>query len=126
MASLDNKYSDYAILLLRLGVGYIFIVHGWGKLTGIEGTAGFFGGLGIPIPLVMAWVVAIVEFFGGIMVIVGAYTKIVNLLLAITMAVAIIIQEGNFEIELILFLVTFSLFLTGSGNYSIDHKIASR
>ena len=74
----------------------------------------------------MAWVVAIVEFFGGIMVIVGAYTKIVNLLLAITMAVAIIIQEGNFEIELILFLVTFSLFLTGSGNYSIDHKIASR
>ena len=126
MASLDNKYSDYAILLLRLGVGYIFIVHGWGKLTGIEGTAGFFGGLGVPIPLVMAWVVAIVEFFGGIMVIVGAYTKIVNLLLAITMAVAIIIQEGNFEIELILFLVTFSLFLTGSGNYSIDHKIASR
>lgn len=126
MASLDNKYSDYAILLLRLGVGYIFIVHGWGKLTGIEGTAGFFGGLGVPIPLVMAWVVAIVEFFGGIMVIVGAYTKIVNLLLAITMAVAIIIQEGNFEIELILFLVTFSLFMVGAGNYSIDHKMANR
>lgn len=126
MASLDNKYSDIALLLLRLGVGYIFIVHGWGKLTGIDGTAGFFGGLGIPIPLVMAWVVAIVEFFGGIMVLLGAYTKMLNLLLAIIMAVAIVAQEGNFEIELILFLVSVSLFLIGSGNYSIDHKIASR
>ncbi len=126
MASLDNKYSDIALLLLRIGVGYIFIVHGWGKLTGIEGTAGFFGGLGIPIPVVMAWVVAIVEFFGGILVIFGAYTKTLNLLLAITMAVAIFVQEGNFEIELILLLVTFSLFLAGSGNYSVDHKIANR
>lgn len=126
MASLDNKYSDMALLLLRLGVGYIFIVHGWGKLTGIEGTAGFFGSLGIPIPLVMAWVVALIEFFGGIMVVFGAYTKILNLLLAIIMAVAILFQEGNFEIELILFLVTVSLFLAGSGNYSVDYKIANR
>lgn len=126
MASIENKYSDIALLLLRLGVGYIFIVHGWGKLTGIEGTAGFFGGLGIPMPVIMAWVVAIVEFFGGIMVLLGAYAKIVNLLLAIIMAVAILAQEGNFEIELLLFIVTFSLFLIGSGNYSIDHKIANR
>lgn len=126
MASLDNKYSDMALLLLRLVVGYIFIVHGWGKLTGIEGTAGFFGSLGIPMPFVMAWVVAIIEFFGGILVVVGAYTKIINLLLAIIMAVAILAQEGNFEIELLLMVVTFALFLVGSGNYSIDHKIATR
>ncbi len=32
-----SKYSDLALLLLRLGVGLIFVVAGWGKLTGIEG-----------------------------------------------------------------------------------------
>lgn len=126
MTSIDNKYSDLALLLLRIGIAYIFIVHGWGKLTGIEGTAGFFGGLGIPVPVVMAWVVAIVEFFGGILVLLGAYAKIPNLLLAIVMLVAILAQEGNFEFEFILMLATLSLFLIGSGQYSIDHRIATR
>lgn len=126
MAGLDNKYSDLALLLLRIGIGYIFIVHGWGKLTGIEGTAGFFDGLGIPIPVAMAWVVAIVEFFGGILVLLGAYAKIPNMLLAIIMLVAILAQEGNFELEFILLLTTLSLFIIGSGQYSVDHKIATR
>lgn len=126
MAAMDNKYSDLALLLLRIGVGYIFIVHGWGKLTGIEGTAGFFGGLGIPVPVVMAWIVAIVEFFGGILVLLGAYAKIPNLLLAIVMLVEILAQEGNFEFEFILLLTTLSLFLIGSGQYSVDHKMATR
>lgn len=126
MAGMDNKYSDLALLLLRVGVAYIFIVHGWGKLTGIEGTAGFFGGLGIPVPVVMAWVVAIVEFFGGILVLLGAYAKIPNLLLAIVMLVAILAQEGNFEFEFILLISTLVLFLTGSGQYSVDHKLANR
>lgn len=126
MAGVDNKYSDLALLLLRIAVGYIFIVHGWGKLTGIEGTAGFFGSLGIPIPVVMAWVVAIVEFFGGILVLFGAYAKIPYLLLAITMLVAIVAQEGNFEFEFILMFASLALFLTGSGQYSVDHKIATR
>ena len=85
MTNTENKYSDLALLLLRIGVGIIFIVAGWGKLTGIEGTIGFFDGLGIPMPGIMAWIVAIVEFFGGIMVLLGAYAKIPYLLLAIIM-----------------------------------------
>lgn len=126
MAGVDNKYSDLALLLLRIAVGYIFIVHGWGKLTGIEGTAGFFGSLGIPIPVVMAWVVAIVEFFGGILIVFGAYAKIPNLLLAIIMLVSILAHSGNFELEFLLMISAISLFFLGSGHYSVDHKIATR
>jgi len=131
MANLDNKYSDLALLLLRIGVGVIFIYHGWGKLTGIEGVQGFFGNVGIPLPAVMAWVVALVEFFGGLMVLFGAYAKIPYLLLAIIMVVALLtvkIGQG-FEaarIDLMLLLTNLALFFLGSGSYSVDHKIANR
>ncbi|MCG2589652.1 DoxX family protein [Rhodohalobacter sulfatireducens] len=131
MANLDNKYGDLAILLLRIGVGVIFIVAGWGKLTGIEGVQGFFGNVGIPLPGIMAWVVALVEFFGGIMVLFGAYTKIPYLLLAFTMLVAIFMVKlpdgfSGLRLELMLLLASLALFFIGNGNYSVDHKIANR
>jgi putative oxidoreductase len=131
MASLDNKYSDIALLLLRLGVGIIFLVSGWGKLTGIEGVTGFFGNIGVPMPFIMAWVVALVEFFGGIMVLLGAYAKIPYLLLAIIMLVAIFLvkMDQGFSasrLEIMLLLASLALFFMGSGNYSVDHKMANR
>lgn len=131
MANLDNKYSDLALLLLRVGVGVIFIVSGWGKLTGIEGVTGFFGNIGVPMPFIMAWVVALVEFFGGIMVLLGAYTKIPYLLLAIIMLVAIFLVKlpdgfSGLRLELMLMLTSLALFFIGNGNYSVDHKIANR
>lgn len=131
MTSIDNKYSDLALLLLRLGVGIIFIVSGWGKLTGIEGVQGFFGNIGIPFPALMAWVVAIVEFFGGIMVLLGAYAKIPYILLAIIMVVAIFTVKigdgfGASRLELMLLLASLALFFLGSGRYSVDYKMATR
>lgn len=120
-----EKYHDVALLLLRIGVGVIFIVAGWGKLTGIEGTQGFFGNLGIPLPGLMAWVVAIIEFFGGLMVLIGAYIRIPTLLMAIIMIVALLTTKlgGEFSaarVDLLLMLMSSSLFILGSGKYSID------
>jgi putative oxidoreductase len=131
MSQLESKYSDLALLLLRIGVGIIFIYAGWGKLTGIEGTAEFFGNIGIPMAGVMAWVVAFVEFFGGIMVLFGAYAKIPYLLLACVMLVALFTTKlgGEFpaaRLDLMLLLTTLSLFLLGSGRFSVDYKIANR
>lgn len=131
MASLDNKYSDMALLLIRLGVGTIFIVSGWGKLTGIEATQDFFGTLGIPVPFLMAWGVALVEFFGGIMVIFGAYAKIPYLLFTVIMIASLFlvkIDQGFMEsrLDIMLGIASLALYLTGSGNYSVDHKIATR
>jgi putative oxidoreductase len=131
MSQLESKYSDLALLLLRIGVGIIFIYAGWGKLTGIEGTAEFFGNIGIPMAGVMAWVVAFVEFFGGIMVLFGAYAKIPYLLLACVMLVALFTTKlgGEFpaaRLDLMLLLTTLSLFLLGSGRFSVDYKTANR
>lgn len=127
----QENYKDAAILLLRLGVGVVFIVAGWGKLTGIEGTIEFFGNLGIPVPMVMAWVVALVEFISGIMVLTGLYIRIPALLLATVMLVAIITTklDGSFSamrLDLMLLLMSLSLALLNSGKYSADNFITGK
>lgn len=117
--SIFGPYKKYATLILRLVVAYVFIVHGWGKLTGIAGTAGFFGKLGIPAAALFAWVVALVEFGGGILVLVGIFTRVSALLLAVTMVVAILVHEGGFELELTLLGMSVALMLLGNGPVSI-------
>lgn len=128
-----DKYKDLAPLLLRIGVGLIFIVAGWGKLNGIEGTAGYFGNIGIPLPGIMAWVVAIVEFVGGIMVLVGYRIQLPSLLLAITMVVAIITTKlgGDdvfraMRLDLMLLLASLALMFINSGSYSVDALLGKK
>ncbi len=121
-----EKFRDVAPLLLRIGVGLIFIHAGWGKLTGIEGTQQFFGGIGIPMAGIMAWVVAVVEFVGGIMVLVGFKIQLPALLLAFIMVVAIITTKLGGEdvframrLDLLLLLTSLSLVISGSGKYGL-------
>ncbi len=132
---LDNlptdQNKDTALLLLRVGVGIIFIVAGWGKLTGIENVQGFFGGLGIPLPGLMAWVVAIIEFVGGIMVLAGAFIRVPAILLAIIMVVAIITTKfgepfAAYRLDLLLLLTSAALALMGSGRYSVDDLLPKK
>ena len=127
----SDQNKDIALLLLRIGVGVIFILAGWGKLTGIEGTQGFFGSIGIPLPGLMAWVVALVEFVGGIMVLFGAYIRIPSILLAVIMVVAIITTKFGqeftaYRLDLMLLLVSASLAMLGSGKFSVDDKLGNK
>ncbi|WP_069133516.1 DoxX family protein [Rhodohalobacter halophilus] len=126
-----SKNHDLALLLLRIGVGIVFVVAGWGKLNGIEGVQGFFGNLGIPMAGIMAWVVALTEFVGGLMVLVGFKARIPNLLLAFIMVVAIFttkladfdISSAGVRVDILMLLITISLAIMGSGSYSIDAKM---
>lgn len=126
-----SKYHDVALLLLRIGVGLVFVIAGWGKITGIEGVQAFFGDIGIPLAGIMAWVVGIVEFLGGLMVLFGARIRIPALLLAIVMVVALLTVKlgGEFSaarIDLMLLLMNLSLFILGSGKYSVDGMMKKR
>jgi putative oxidoreductase len=121
-----EKFRDVAPLLLRIGIGLIFIYAGWGKLTGIEGTQQFFGSVGIPMAGIMAWVVAVVEFVGGILVLVGFRIQIPALLLAFVMMVAILTTKVGGEdvframrLDLLLLLTSLALVITGSGKYAL-------
>jgi putative oxidoreductase len=71
------------VLAGRVLLSILFIIAGFGKLTSIAGTAAFFGKLGLPLPTVTAIVVGLVEFFGGLAILVGFKTRIAAIVLAV-------------------------------------------
>lgn len=77
--------SNNGILVLigRILLSVMFIMAGWGKLTAIGGTAAYFGSMGFPAPTVVAVLVGLLEFFGGIAVLVGFQTRIAAILLGL-------------------------------------------
>lgn len=81
--------NKWALLLLRLVIGYGFLAHGWAKLS--RGPAGFgklLQQIGAPFPDITAWVVTLLEIFGGTALIVGALVALVSIPLIISMLVA--------------------------------------
>ena len=117
--------ADCAKVVLRLAVGYIFINHGWMKIQNLELTAEFFGKLGIPMPGLMTFFIAGVEFIGGIALIAGLATRLAAFLHASTMVVAILTafglaNIGSAELELLLLAASVGLLVTGAGAYSLD------
>ncbi|HET8827442.1 MAG TPA: DoxX family protein [Terriglobales bacterium] len=117
------------LTILRIVVGIVFLVHGYQKLfhMGFHGVAGFFSHAGIPLPLVSAVVVTLVEFVGGIALIAGIGVRIAGALLAVDMLVAILvvhIKHGffnpmGFEFPLTLLAATLCLALSGGGMFSL-------
>lgn len=133
-----RQTAPYGLLILRVVVGIVIALHGWAKLSGgVDGVAGFFGGmLGIPAPGFFAWVVTIVELLGGILLVIGALTQIVGILLAIDMLGAIVfayfgrgaplINENGFlswELEVVIGAAALSIALAGAGAFSVDQAM---
>jgi putative oxidoreductase len=76
------------LLLVRLYWGWQLVQSGWGKLHHLDKVTGFFASLNIPFPAFNAHFVSGLEFFGGILLILGLATRFTGLLLAINMLVA--------------------------------------
>ena len=87
-------------LALRLFVGPIFILAGWNKLTGINDVAAWFGnpdwGLGLPAPVLMAWLAALTEFLGGIALLLGLGVRLAAIPLMVVMAVAAVTAHWQY------------------------------
>ncbi|WP_417346781.1 DoxX family protein [Ferrimonas sp.] len=87
-----QSVEGLAPLALRLYLAPVFIQAGYNKLSHFEDTAAWFGnpdwGLGLPFPEVMAALAAGTEFLGGILLIVGLFTRLISIPLMVTMLVA--------------------------------------
>lgn len=118
-------HADCAKLLLRLAVGAIFINHGVMKFkAGMPAITGFFEGLGIPMPGLMAPFISSLETFGGILLVLGLGTRLFGALFAATMLTAIATafrwKFANAELESLLLAASLALTFLGAGKYSLD------
>jgi putative oxidoreductase len=84
---LDHMQSPF-LLAIRLYWGWQFAQTGWGKLHHLAKITGFFASLGIPFPGFNAHFIAGLEFFGGLLLILGLASRLTGLLLACNMLVA--------------------------------------
>ncbi|WP_194762376.1 DoxX family protein [Microbacterium sp. UFMG61] len=123
--------ASLGLLVLRIVVGAVFAAHGAQKIFEytIPGTIGSFAGMGVPMPEIAAPFVAFVELIGGILLVLGLFTRLAGILLAIDMIVALVlvhlsaglwVGEGGYEFVAVLGAGALALALTGAGRFSLD------
>ncbi|MEM1107836.1 MAG: DoxX family protein [Planctomycetota bacterium] len=120
------------LLLLRVTLGGLFVFHGGAKISGgIDGFAGYLASLGVPFPLLNAYLAAGTEIVAGVAVALGLLTRLASLPLAFTMGVAFFLakggqlsaQGGGGEYPLALGLVAVALVLTGPGRFNLTDPL---
>ena len=135
MNELLGAGAHIGLLIIRLGMGFLFIIHGYPKMTGrwVVGTKGSresfiesIRGLGLPFAHQLAVVLGAVMFFGGILLSVGLWTRGVALILSVIMVVAFgrnyfrkgFLGSGDFPFSVLVALL--GLVFLGSGFISLD------
>ena len=131
-----EKYSDAAALIGRLFFSSMFLVFGYGKLTGFSGTVGYMESLGLPAPALFTVLAIIIEIGGGLLMLVGYETRLVSLGLAIYVLISAFIghshlgdpnQFQHFMKNMALIGGSLAFVAHGGGAYSLDarHPIAA-
>jgi putative oxidoreductase len=130
--------AGWGMFVLRVVTGIIFIGHGapkfgWGSDRTLAGLAEWLGGLGVPLPMVGAFLVASFETFGGAFLIIGLLTRFWSAGLAFAMLLAVTLVhlangmfgEGGYQWALLLMACSLALMFEGAGNASLDKKLSS-
>ncbi len=122
-------------LAVRLVVGYVFMLTGLGKLNNLPQMIQNFADWGVPYPEILTPFVSGVEFFGGICLMLGLFTRVAGGMLAVVMLVAIKSAKWDdidsvetlfgFE-EASYFVIFFWLAVAGAGKASLDYVISKR
>jgi putative oxidoreductase len=127
------RWAPIALAVLRIGAGLLFMQHGAQKLFGMLGGAGPQGG---SVPLMSQMGLAgVLEFFGGLLIVLGLGTRFVAPILVVEMLAAYVIahmpqggapvQNGG-ELALLFALVWLALTFLGAGALSVDGMLRRR
>ena len=131
-----NRLAEFAPLVVRIIAGIIMAAHGFQKLQAGPGNFGeFLAQLGVPLPTLMGYVVTLVELVGGILLIVGLFSRLAALLLTIDLVVAILLVKVNVgliapaqqgagaELDLALIAGFLVILFAGPGSLSLDRTL---
>jgi putative oxidoreductase len=133
----SSAVGDVGLLILRIGIGGMMALgHGWGKIFGDSGfgpSQQLIGGvraMGFPAPTLFAWLAALAELAGAIMVAFGILTRPAALALTFNMMVAAFVAHGKHPLFMaggaakepaLLYAIPFlALVFLGAGRYSVD------
>ena len=128
-----DRLQPLALLVMRLSLGIIMTVHGYHKVFGgLQHFAHMIGGMGLPTWL--GYVSAFTELLGGLLIIVGFFTRPAAFAICINLAVAIWkvhLHNGllgspdhpGFEFPLAAVTLAFALIFFGAGPIAIDHVL---
>jgi putative oxidoreductase len=127
-----DRLQPLALLVMRLVLGAIMVGHGYHKVFGgLQHHAQFVASLGLP-----AWTAyfsSFTEFIGGLLVLLGLFTRVAAFAICINMSVAIakvhfhngLMGNGGYEFPLALAALAFALIFLGAGPIAFDHIRAS-
>ena len=144
-----SLWNQWPILPLRLIIGFGFMAHGWAKWSrGPEKFGELLQQIGLPFPGFTAWVVTLLELFGGLAILAGAFVAIVSVPLMMSMLVAMftvhlrygfsaintigLTKDGpvfgppGYEVTLLYIAGLLVLVLGGPGPLSVDRWLARR
>jgi putative oxidoreductase len=128
-------WQDFLLLVGRVLMGWIFVESGWRKLMGMDAFIASLVRRAVPYPTVLGWIGAPVEFFGGLALLLGAWTRSATLLIILFTIVATLIghryweitepaarrmQQSHFAKNLTIIGGLILLFVTAGGRFSVD------
>ena len=138
-SGLVSKLQSPFLLAVRLYWGWQFAQSGWGKLHHLDKVTDFFTSLNLPAPGLTAHFVSLLEFVGGILLILGLGSRLIGLVLTVNMFVAywtadkealfsVFSDPGKFYVaDPYTFLVASAMVLVfGAGLFSLDALLVRR
>ena len=123
-----DRLQPLALLVMRLALGAVMFDHGYHKVFGgLHHHAQFVASLGLP-----AWtsyLSSFTEFFGGLLILLGLFTRVAAFAICINLSVAILkvhlhnglIGNGGYELPLAVATLAFALIFFGGGPIAFDH-----
>jgi putative oxidoreductase len=149
MLQMLDRWKPWALVPLRMIIGFGFFAHGYAKLSrGVGGFGGVLGAIGVPAPLASAWLTTLVEIVGGLAIVAGVYVPFAVVPLVIVMLTAMftvhlpngfssiklmsVTAEGakfgppGYELNLVYIAALVTLALGGASPYSFDSWRANR
>lgn len=131
-----SNLNEWSLTLLRVVLGVIMAYHGYLKLFvpgGFRGTIDFFASVGIPAATYSALVVSVVEFAGGILLILGLLARWTSAVMIFEMLVALftvhiknglLVSKGGYEFVLLILAALVVVLVNGPGALSLGKMMS--